>query len=66
MPKSRKRQNLTGLRVRASCYAYDSNKKRYRPSVHGYVDKALCARSIFRANKKRAVPHADTCTETAL
>lgn len=41
MPKSRKRQNLTGLRVRASNYAYDAKKKRYRPSVHGYVDKEL-------------------------
>ena len=41
MPKSRKRQNLTGLRVVKSSRAYDYKKQRYRPSVHGYVDKEL-------------------------
>ncbi len=41
MPKSRKRQNLTGLRVRPSSSAFDYKKQRYRPSVHGYVDKEL-------------------------
>ena len=41
MPKSRKRQNLTGLRVRSRSNAYDYVKNRYRPSVHGYVDKEL-------------------------
>lgn len=41
MPKSRKRQNLTGLRVRASNYAYDAKKKRYRPSVYGHVDREI-------------------------
>lgn len=41
MPKSRKRQNLTGLRLGSSSRAYDYGKKRYRSNIFGYVDRQL-------------------------